>query len=143
MLWLTTSVVSGVSVSGGNANTQFLLGGGYANQTTVFPQNFYNRKVSARISMNHNSEDHTFNVNFSASYLSDVNQLPQVDLMPQAVALSRAPSYAAVASRRRCSCRRPRVTAASCGWRPWPTAVTLLSRRIFSTFSLAKTCRSM
>lgn len=40
-------------ISGGNLNTQFLIGGAYNRQTTVFPGNFFDQKGSLHVSLNH------------------------------------------------------------------------------------------
>lgn len=77
------------SVSGGNANTQFLFGGGYHKETTVFPGDFSDQKGSLHFSINNISNDKKFRVQLTGSYLIDNNQLPNQDLTPGA--LSTAP----------------------------------------------------
>ncbi len=69
-----------MSISGGNSNTQFLLGGSYNKQTTVFPGNYNDRLGSAHMSLNHRSANQKFHTTFSASYASDISNLPTVDL---------------------------------------------------------------
>lgn len=68
-----------LSLSGGNANTQFLISGGYFKQTTVFPGDFGNEKMSALVNLSHNAENDRFNVAFSANYVYDKNNLVRRD----------------------------------------------------------------
>jgi TonB-dependent starch-binding outer membrane protein SusC len=81
------------SVSGGNSNTQFLLGGGYGNQTTVFPGNYSDKKSSIHFNLNHRSIDQRFETLFSINFINDNNIIPQADftnfitLSPNAPAL--------------------------------------------------------
>jgi len=81
------------SISGGNTNTQFLIGGGYSKQTTVFPGDFSDQKASAHVNITHNSNNQKFHAIFSAQYVYDDNVLPTVDftqfttLAPDAPAL--------------------------------------------------------
>ncbi|MES2277939.1 MAG: SusC/RagA family TonB-linked outer membrane protein [Bacteroidota bacterium] len=68
-----------LSISGGNANTQFRLGGGYSKQTTVFPGEYDDQKASANINLNHTSTNQKFHALFTAQYVIDNNLLPQTD----------------------------------------------------------------
>ena len=68
------------SVSGGNKDTQFLMGGGYFRQTTVFPGDFNDQKISGHVSVNHSPTGAKLGVNFSASYVFDNNNLLRNDL---------------------------------------------------------------
>jgi len=81
-----------VSISGGNANTQFLLGGGYSKQTTVFPGDFNDQKASAHLSLNHTSTNQKFHAVFSAQYGEDNSALPQVDFTQFIVLAPDAPA---------------------------------------------------
>lgn len=67
------------SVSGGSANTQFLLGFGYTDQGTVFPGNYSDQKASAHINLTHSSQNQRFGAQFTASYVHDNNILPTSD----------------------------------------------------------------
>ncbi|MFS2185590.1 SusC/RagA family TonB-linked outer membrane protein [Mucilaginibacter sp. Mucisp84] len=69
-----------VSLSGGSANTTFLVGGGYNRQTTVFPGDFADARGSLHASFTQSSADKKFNLTLSAMYSSDVNKLPISDL---------------------------------------------------------------
>jgi len=68
-----------VSLSGGTANTQFLLGSGYNRQTTVFPGNYSDAKASVYLNINHASANQKFHTSASAGYVNDDNIIPQVD----------------------------------------------------------------
>jgi TonB-dependent starch-binding outer membrane protein SusC len=61
------------SVSGGDVNTQFLLGGGFHRESTVFPGNSADKKISTHLNLNHVSEDHKFRMSLSVSYVADNN----------------------------------------------------------------------
>ncbi|MBB5441076.1 TonB-linked SusC/RagA family outer membrane protein [Pedobacter sp. AK017] len=75
------------SISGGSANTQFLAGGGYINETTVYPGKLGDTKASFHFNVNHVSTNQRFKFNFSGSYLQDNNKLATTDLMSPAVSL--------------------------------------------------------
>ena len=66
-------------ISGGNTNTQFLLGGGYNHQTTVYPGNYGDTKGSAHLSLTHTSGNQKFHAQFTADYISDNNYIPATD----------------------------------------------------------------
>ncbi|UNY98614.1 SusC/RagA family TonB-linked outer membrane protein [Zhouia spongiae] len=72
-----TSYITDVqaSVSGGDTQTSFLLGGGFHKEGTVFPGDFNYRKATGFINLNHSSSNHRFRVNFSANYGVDRNHL--------------------------------------------------------------------
>ena len=67
------------SLSGGNANTQFVLGGGYSRQTTVYPGDFSDRRVSVHLNLTHTSADQKLHISFTAQYSADNSNMPQVD----------------------------------------------------------------
>jgi len=68
-----------VSLSGGNANTQFILGSGYSRQTTVFPGNYSDAKASVYLNVTHASINQKFHTTASAGYVNDNNIIPQAD----------------------------------------------------------------
>ena len=72
------------SVSGGTANTQFLLNGSYHTETTVFPGQFRYKKGGTNFSLNHKSEDEKFSLNFSAGFNSQDNDQPSYDFTSDA-----------------------------------------------------------
>jgi TonB-linked SusC/RagA family outer membrane protein len=81
------------TVSGGNAETQFLLSGNYRKETTVFPGDAHYDKFALHNSLTHRSADERFQLNFSADYSTDKNTLPASDLTYQAnVLASNAPA---------------------------------------------------
>ena len=69
------------SLSGGSANTQFLIGSGYHKETTVFPGDYGDQKGSVHFNLANTSTNNKLKIVLSASYLVDKNQLPQVDLI--------------------------------------------------------------
>jgi len=81
-----------VNISGGNNATQFMIGGGYSNQTTVFPGDYNDIKASAHINITHQSADKRFKVQAGASYLNDNNKIPRVDLTTQVTLAPDAPA---------------------------------------------------
>jgi TonB-linked SusC/RagA family outer membrane protein len=68
------------SVSGGDSNTQFMIGGGYHRETTVFPGDFADAVASMHFTINHSSANKKFNLQFSGIYGNDNNQLPGTDM---------------------------------------------------------------
>ena len=66
--------------SGGNANTQFLIGGGYHRETTVYPGDMKDNRGSARFNLNHSSTNRKLTITLSGSYAVDVNRLNSMDL---------------------------------------------------------------
>lgn len=76
------------TVSGGSANTQFLFGGNYYSESTVFPGTFLYKKGGAQASINHKSEDQKFRINFSVVYNSQNNDQPSYDFTYDARSLS-------------------------------------------------------
>lgn len=67
------------SVSGGNSQTTFMVGGGYWKETSVFPGKFSDEKISGRFNVGHTSTDRKFSLQFSSSFVHDNNQLPTTD----------------------------------------------------------------
>ena len=68
------------SLTGGDKLTQFLIGGAYHRETTVFPGDFADARASLHFSLNHSSENKKFTIAFSGGYSNDKNQLPSTDL---------------------------------------------------------------
>ncbi|HTI09223.1 MAG TPA: SusC/RagA family TonB-linked outer membrane protein [Puia sp.] len=68
------------SMSGGNAQTQFLFGAGYHKETTVFPGNLSDGRGSIHFNFTHNTPDNKFKMVFTTSYSSDKNNLIGQDL---------------------------------------------------------------
>lgn len=76
-----------LSVSGGNANTSFNIGGNYYRETTVFPGDFHFQRVSGNISLSHSSQNQKFRVTMSALFSTSANRLLPIDLTSLAVTL--------------------------------------------------------
>ena len=68
------------SISGGNINTQFLIGAGYHKETTVFPGDFSDQKGSIHFNLNHATNNQKFKIAFAANYLVDNNNLFSYDI---------------------------------------------------------------
>jgi TonB-linked SusC/RagA family outer membrane protein len=68
------------SISGGNFNTQFLIGAGYHKETTIFPGDFNEQRGSVNFNVSHKSSNDKLRVSLSGTYSSDYNLLPQKDL---------------------------------------------------------------
>lgn len=77
-----------LSASGGNANTQFLIGAGYHNETTVFPGDYKNKKGSVHFNINNNSANQKFHILLSGNYQADNNNIPSADFTDIALTLS-------------------------------------------------------
>jgi len=77
-----------VSVSGGNNNTQFLLGAGYHRESTVFPGDFADKKGSVHFNIAHSSTNKKFRLNLSSSYIADDNNILYEDFTTTALILS-------------------------------------------------------
>jgi len=75
------------SITGGDKNTGFTLGMSYWKETTVFPGDFSDRKISGRLNLYHNSNDQKFKINLAVNYLSDNNYLPVEDNVTSALTL--------------------------------------------------------
>tara|TARA_R110002051_G_scaffold63132_5_gene114914 strand:- start:12208 stop:15195 length:2988 start_codon:yes stop_codon:yes gene_type:complete len=76
-----------LSVSGGSAQTQFLISGAYQNETTVFPGDSKYGKATVNTSINHQSKDDRFKINFSTIYSRETNNLPRTDLSSEAYSM--------------------------------------------------------
>lgn len=82
------------SVSGGSAQTQFLISGDYHKETTVFPGDFRYKKGGVHVNLNHTSENGKFRTQFSGGYTAQDNLQPGTDLT--VVAKSLAPNAPAL-----------------------------------------------
>jgi len=68
------------TLSGGSEQTQFLVGGNYRSESTVFPGDFMYRKTGAFLNLSHQSLNGKFKINFSANYVVQNNDQPASDL---------------------------------------------------------------
>ncbi|SEW37111.1 TonB-linked outer membrane protein, SusC/RagA family [Chitinophaga sp. YR573] len=69
-----------LSIIGGTDFTQFLIGGGFHKETTVFSGPFDDQKGSVHFNINHTTENQKIKVQLSGNYMFDNNKLPQIDL---------------------------------------------------------------
>jgi TonB-linked SusC/RagA family outer membrane protein len=67
------------SLSGGNTGTQFLIGGSYHKETTVFRNDWNDSKGGVHFSLNNSSFDKKFKIFLSGNYFVDGNHLGTVD----------------------------------------------------------------
>jgi len=65
-----------MSISGGNKNTQYVIGGGYIYQGSFLPGDFRNAKASGHFNITTASNNRKFQVQFGGSYMNDSNTLP-------------------------------------------------------------------
>ncbi|MEJ0082009.1 MAG: hypothetical protein WDM78_13915 [Puia sp.] len=77
-----------MNLSGGDANTNFLLGGGFNRETTVFPGNFADAKISGHVNINHHSVNQKLSISLTASYNLENSNLFNQDLTNQALTLA-------------------------------------------------------
>jgi TonB-dependent starch-binding outer membrane protein SusC len=75
------------AISGGDNLTQFLIGGGYHHEGTVFGGRFRENKSSVHLNLAHHSADNKFNIQFSAGYMVNNNFLPTNDFTSFALTL--------------------------------------------------------
>ncbi|MHB1146955.1 MAG: SusC/RagA family TonB-linked outer membrane protein [Lutibacter sp.] len=73
------------SLSGGSAQTQFLLSGNYYKESTVFIEDFGYKKGNVHLNVNHESGNKKFKTNISVGYTSQNNNQPRMDMMREAV----------------------------------------------------------
>ena len=69
-----------LTFSGGNDQTKFSFGSNYFKETTVFPTQFGNNRISASLNINHQSENKKLAFNTSTSYAIDKSNLLNQDL---------------------------------------------------------------
>nr|WP_307735097.1 SusC/RagA family TonB-linked outer membrane protein [Chitinophaga nivalis] len=69
-----------LSISGGNNNIQYLIGGNLRKETTVFSGKFADKKGSVHFNLTSNSRNQKIQVMLSGNYMVDDNRLPNYDL---------------------------------------------------------------
>jgi TonB-linked SusC/RagA family outer membrane protein len=75
------------SLSGGTSAIQYLIGGTYNRQTTVFPGDFDDKAGTLHFNINSVSTNQRLKVQLTGSYSYNQNHLPGVDLTEQAILL--------------------------------------------------------
>ncbi|MEP2669073.1 MAG: SusC/RagA family TonB-linked outer membrane protein [Cyclobacteriaceae bacterium] len=76
-----------IALSGGDSQTQFAWGSGYLRESTVFPGDFNDQKISSHLNLTHKSSNNKLNLTMSAIYVFDKNRLLYEDLTAQALNL--------------------------------------------------------
>ena len=76
------------SISGGNANTQFLVSGTIHQESTVFPGDYGYKRGVMRANINHISENQKFKMTLSTAYTAQNNNQPATDLSTTAIQLA-------------------------------------------------------
>ena len=76
------------AVSGGNAQTNFLVSGNYQKQTTVFPGDYNNTTASFLTSLNHRSKNKKLQLQLSVNYAVSNNNLVSSDLIREVYKLT-------------------------------------------------------
>jgi TonB-linked SusC/RagA family outer membrane protein len=76
------------SVSGGTETIQYLVGGTYRRQTTVYPGDFSDESGSFHFNLSQSSVNKKFHLQLSGNYTTDNNKLPGIDLTQTAVLLA-------------------------------------------------------
>ena len=77
-----------LTFSGGALNTTFLFGMNYLKQTTLFSNDFADRKISGNLNLHHTSNNDRFNLDFTANLLVNNNELFSSRFAPEAVTLA-------------------------------------------------------
>ena len=81
------------SVSGGNAQTRFLLSSSFRNETTVMPGDLGYRRGSVLLNADHSSKDGKFNIAASANFSADRNNSIPTDVTQYYNIAPNYPSY--------------------------------------------------
>ncbi|WP_268223881.1 SusC/RagA family TonB-linked outer membrane protein [Sinomicrobium oceani] len=76
------------SLSGGNANTQYMVGGSYFRQTTVYPGDNANNRISGHFNFSHTTPNQKFKTVLTTSFTSDNINILSEDLTRQALTLA-------------------------------------------------------
>ena len=79
------------NVSGGNTNTQFLIGGTHHRETTVFPGDLSDKKTSLHFNINNVSANGRFHIQLTGSYMVDHNRLLSGDFTNRVFLAPNAP----------------------------------------------------
>lgn len=69
-----------LNLSGGTAQSNYLIGGNYSSEGSVYPGNFNFNRVGMRASINLGAPEDRFKANFNIMYNRTKNQLPSMDL---------------------------------------------------------------
>jgi len=80
------------SISGGDINTQFLIGATYSLQRPSYPGDYKDQKVSIHTSMSNQSFDRRLRTQMNVQYTNDINNLPNIDLTSKILLAPDAPA---------------------------------------------------
>ena len=75
------------NLSGGSDQTTFRFGGGYRDESVVFPGDFGNQRITGQLNLNHYSSDQKFHANITTSYTHENNDLLASDPTLEALTL--------------------------------------------------------
>lgn len=117
---------AGVTISGGSNTTQYLIGGTYHNESTVFPGDFGDRKGSLHFSISSASANQRFRLQLTGNYMIDNNQMFGLDLTSLATRL--APDAPSLYN-----------PDGSINWAPRPTGASSFSATVNPAAYLAQT----
>jgi TonB-linked SusC/RagA family outer membrane protein len=73
------------TASGGNMQTQYLIGSGYIRETTVFPGDFYDNKGSLNFNINNSSINKKLRISLSGMYTINNNKSAGIDFTELAI----------------------------------------------------------
>ena len=77
-----------VSYSGGGTKTVFRIGSSYSRESTIFPTDLVNDRISFNGNINHLSSNSKLKIDFSTSFTNAVINIPETDLTPLALKLA-------------------------------------------------------
>lgn len=69
-----------VDISGGSAETQFMVSGSYRYESPIFTGDFSDQVSHVKLSIQHTSKDKRFKLNAFANYATDINKIPLYNL---------------------------------------------------------------
>jgi TonB-dependent starch-binding outer membrane protein SusC len=76
------------SISGGEKNTQFAISTGYHKETTVFPGDYADRRISTRVNLTNSSANNKLNTSVTLNYNIGNTNLVKTDLTSTALSLA-------------------------------------------------------
>lgn len=82
-----------LSLSGGNNSVQFLIGGGYLQETNIFPGNLPNRRGSVNANLSHTSTDERLHISLSGSYNATLNKTTEIDFTSHTLLPPNIPAF--------------------------------------------------
>jgi TonB-linked SusC/RagA family outer membrane protein len=80
-----------VSISGGSADTKFLVSAGYHHESTVYPGNSGDKRRSFHFNINHHAPDKKLSLILTGSYWSESNNIITNDLTSSVISIPNLP----------------------------------------------------